>query len=265
MSVRSWYAVIGVAFLAACANMPQGQTGGDVLRPAADKPATTEQRARAKAHVELGNAYLQANKLGVALDEAKTALSDDASYAPAQLLMGQVHAFLGEFEQARPFFEEASRLAPGDPEINNAYGWFLCNRGEIQDGVTRIEQAARNPYNQTPAMAWTNVGLCQILRKDDKAAEAAFLRAVQVDAGNLRALFNLSEIAYRAGNYPRAREWFLALQQRLKKPSAETLWLGLRIERQLGNREAAADYALQLRRDFASSSEFQLLQQGKFD
>lgn len=235
-------------------------------RPTTDLPAAANsQRSRAKAHTDLGNAYVETGKFGVALDEAKEALSYDPNYAPAYLLMGQVYAYLEQYDQAREPFERAARLAPGDPTINNAYGWFLCVRGQELEGVARLEQAARNPYYQRPAMAWTNIGLCQLRRKDDRAAEQAFMRAVQTDGSSVRALYSLSDIAYRNGNYSRAREWMNTLQSRLPEPGAEVLWLALRIERKLGNKQAETDYSIKLRRNFMASDEYQALMQGKYD
>lgn len=235
-------------------------------RPTADLPtAGNQQRARAKAHTDLGAAYVETGKFGIALDEAKEAIGYDPSYAPAHLLMAQVYAFLEQFDQAREPFERAARLAPGDPTVNNAYGWFLCTQGREQDGIARLEQAARNPYYQRPAQAWTNIGMCNLRRKDDRAAEQAFMRAVQADASNVRALYNLSDIAYRSGNYPRAKEWMNSLQARLPEPGAEVLWLALRIERKLGNKQTETDYAIKLRRSYMASDEYQALMQGKYD
>ena len=48
-------------------------------------------------------------------------------------------------------------------------------------------------------------------------------------------------------------------------PSAESLWLALRVERRLGQRVAEQSYATQLRRRFPGSPEYQALQRGKFD
>jgi type IV pilus assembly protein PilF len=52
---------------------------------------------------------------------------------------------------------------------------------------------------------------------------------------------------------------------KLAAPSAESLWLALRIERRLGQRVAEQSFANQLRRRFPGSPEYQALQKGKFD
>jgi type IV pilus assembly protein PilF len=49
------------------------------------------------------------------------------------------------------------------------------------------------------------------------------------------------------------------------EPTAESLWLGIRIERRLGDRQAETTLANQLRRRYAGSSEYKLLQRGEYD
>ena len=57
----------------------------------------------------------------------------------------------------------------------------------------------------------------------------------------------------------------VARYNKLVSPSAESLWLALRVERRLGQRVAEQSLANQLRRRFPGSPEFQALQKGKFD
>ena len=48
-------------------------------------------------------------------------------------------------------------------------------------------------------------------------------------------------------------------------PTSEVLWLALRIERKLGDRESESRYATQLRRRFPASNEYQELLKGNFE
>ncbi|MEC5397002.1 type IV pilus biogenesis/stability protein PilW [Uliginosibacterium sp. H1] len=253
--------------LAGCASTGgvTAEAEGGIDRATSEKPVTSELQGKARTHVELGNAYLDAGRYGVALDEAKIAQAYDRNYAPGHLLMGLVYSFLEQHELATASFQQAERLAPYDPEVANAYGWYLCNRGRQAEGLVKLEQAARNPYYRFPARSLANAGLCELNRRNDKAAESYFQRSIQIDRNNPQVLYQLASIAYREGNAARARQWLTELQARMAAPAAETLWLGLRIERKLGNREGEARYAAQLKRDFPSSDEYAALTQGKFD
>ncbi|HEX5126760.1 MAG TPA: type IV pilus biogenesis/stability protein PilW [Rhodocyclaceae bacterium] len=271
--------VCGVISLTGCVTsvtQSDGQSGrtgsqnfsGDVsngTRAESDEPTKSDARTKSKAHVDLGNAYLEAARMGVALDEANLAIGYDHTYAPAYMLLGLVYANLDQNDQAETAFAEASRLAPGDPEVNNNYGWFLCSRGREQEGLKHIEQAATNPYYNTPARAYTNAGLCYLRIKNDASAEAQFARAYQFDPTNKQVLFQLAAISYRKGDEVRARTFLSTLQGLMVAPTSETLWLGLCIEHKLGNKEKENDYAFRLRRDFASSAEYQALLQGKYE
>lgn len=259
---------ICMALLSACtidAAAPKPVETGELVRSSTELPSKSPARTSAKAHVELGNVYMQGGNNGVALDEARTAIAADSSYAPAHLMMGMVYASQEQFALARPAFEEAARLAPGDPAVNDAYGWFLCSQGQENQGLQRLELAARNPYYQTPTRAWTNAGLCLLRKKDDMGAEDRFLRAVQVDPGNVAALIYLADIANRTNRLLRAKEWIDKAQQQMKRVNVEVLWLAARIEKKLGNRDVVQAYGNKMRSEYPGSNEYQFYLQGKFE
>lgn len=255
------------ATLAACVNPG---TGGVVMppepqRPVFEQPTTTPGQRAARIHVELGAAYMQSGRNGVALDEARAAIASDASYAPAHMLMALVYAEQEQFQYAGPAFEQAYRLAPGDPEINNAYGWYLCSQGKEAEGLPRIELAARNPYYARPTRAWTNAGMCLLRLKDDAGAEARFLRAVQADESNARALINLAQLSYRQGKNLAAKKWIDQALKFMRVSDASVLWLASRIEKRLGNEATVNDLGSRLRKEFPESAEYQAYLQGKFE
>ena len=86
--------------MSACAGpqIPGGVTR--LERPVSEQPVQSDGRRKAKVHVELGQAYFQAGRFGVALDEARAAATYDSGYAPVYMLMGQVHMFLEEIGRA---------------------------------------------------------------------------------------------------------------------------------------------------------------------
>lgn len=259
-----WLPVVIALAGAGCATNMVGVGVGEAERPVADRPPADKDEARARAHVSLGEAYLQAGNYGVALDEAKIALGADSRYAPTYLLIATIYMFLDDPASARANFDQALRLAPLDPEINNTYGWFLCASGQEQQGLERLAVTMRNPYYRTPARPYANAGLCYLRLKDDTAAETNFLKAVELDPANSQAFLQLADIAFRRGNYVAAQRYLATLHQ-LGPVSPASAWLGLRTERKLGNKEAAASYALQLKSRFPTSTEYQLLLQGKID
>lgn len=219
---------------------------------------------RAKLHTELGSMYFQDGNMAVALDELKIAIAISPTYAPAYNVRGLVRLYLREMVPAEEDFKQALRLAENDPEINNNYGWFLCQTAREKESVPYFMRAIKNPLYQTPDRAYLNAGRCSYKAGDVEAAEDFFDKALRVSPGNPQALMQLASINYRRGNLEQAKMQ-LAEVVRKVEPNAELLWLALRIERRLGDRAAEASYNSQLRRKFSGSPEYQELLKGNFE
>ena len=135
--------------LVACTTTGGG--AGEGAKPATlGQPATSEQQQRAKNHIELGSLYYLEGRSAIALEEARLALASDPDYAPAFNLLAMTHMLLNEPRLAEENFQKAMRLAPGDPEISNNYGWFLCQNGREQQSIAHFMAAAKNPLYTAP-------------------------------------------------------------------------------------------------------------------
>lgn len=251
-----------VAMLPATAVFAQGAT-----------PATSEQvtqggvgdpRTRAKLHTELASLYFQDGNMAVALEELRIAIAADATYAPAFNVRGLVHVYLREIPLAENDFKEALRLASNDPEINNNYGWFLCQIGREKESITFFMRALQNPLYQTPERAWLNAGQCSLKAGDIASADDYFQKALRFSPDNAQAMLQLANISYLRGDFNGAHTRLGEVLRRVE-PNAEALWLALRIERRLGDRAAEASYASQLRRRFPASPEYQKLSKGEYE
>jgi type IV pilus assembly protein PilF len=239
--------------------------GGDGARQAMSQESpTSDTRQKAKVRTDLAALYLQDNRLAIALEEARLAIAADKSYAPAYNIIALTHMMLGENAQAEENFERALKEAPGDPEITNNYGWFLCQTGRETKSIEYFLRAARNPLYSSPTRPYTSAGICLVRLKDDKGAEQNLQRALQYDPRNPQAMFWMADIAYRNRRYAEAKQWLFDLEK-LVELDAEVTWLALRAERRLGNREGEARHAAQLRRKFANSPEHKKLQQGEYE
>lgn len=228
--------------------------------------SNTDAQKRAKIHTELASGYLQLGRFGVAQDEARIAIEADPSYAPGYNLMGLVYMNLQENAAAEDQFRKALKLAPGDPEINNNFGWFLCQTEREKQSISYFMAAIRNPLYTTPSKSMTALGLCYLKMNDDRLAEDFLRKALRADgaSGNVQALYWLSDIYYRNRRYNEARSTLADLHKSMD-PSSQSLWLALRVERKIGDREGEARYASQLRRKFQGSQEYQKLMQGQYE
>jgi type IV pilus assembly protein PilF len=244
--------------LTACAQQP-------VESPSANADAQkSEVAGRAKVHTELGASYYERGQYAIALEELNEAIAADPGYGPAYNTAGLVYMELKEDAAAEKNFQQALRLNAQDSDTHNNYGLFLCSRGRAAEGLNHFQTALKNPLYATPQKALTNAGVCSRKLNDDKAAEAHFVKALQLEPSNAVALYHLADIHFKRGQLDDARE-YLARQHQLAAPTAQSLWLAVRIERKLGDRNAEASYGLQLRKKFPGSPEAKALVDRRYE
>lgn len=231
-----------------------GTVSGDVGNP----------HNRARIHTELASAYFERGSVGIALEELRIATGADPNYAPAYSVLGLVHMDLHENDAAQRNFERALALSPNDPDINNNFGWFLCRTGREEQSIGYFLAALKNPLYKTPARSYINAGLCSLKIDGGRDAAGYFERALRNEPDNPVALFNLATIRYQHGQLELAQR-LITRYNKLVDPTAESLWLALRIERKLGDRGAENAHASQLRRRFSGSPEYQSLLKGQFE
>jgi type IV pilus assembly protein PilF len=257
-------ALLGVALLALLAACGTPRPEGPQVESSTMTGGTHDPRNRARVRTELAALYYQRGNLNVALEELRLAVAADASYATAYGMFGLVYMELKENPLAQSNFERALGLAPEDPDINHNYGWFLCQTGREAESQAYFQRALRNPLYATPARTHTAAGTCALRHGDLRTAEDSLRRALAMDPNQPAALLQMAQLRYRQRSYVEARS-LLQRHARLVEPTAESLWLGLRVERALGQRNAELSYANQLRRRFPASREAQALQRGQYD
>lgn len=227
--------------------------------------ATTGQtlsQAKAKVHTELAAQYYERAQLGVAMEELGKALSAESDYAPAYNVRGLINMALREDKQAEEDFKRSLRLDDSNSDSHNNYGWFLCQRGRIQESIKQFMTALKNPLYATPEKSYLNAGVCSRKGGNFKDSEDFIQKALVLSPNMPEALLALAELNYEKGDYAGAKSYFLRLVQNTETSlSAENLWLAVRIERKMKDKNAEESYALQLRKRFPESREAQLLQQ----
>jgi len=250
-----------LALLSGCvSNGPSGS----IAQPLAQQLPGSDQRNRASIHTELGFAYYEQKNMVAALDEARLSLSIDSSYALAYNLLGLIYLELREIPQGEEAFQRALSLAPGDPDISNNYGWFLCETNRYTKAMGYFDVAMKNPLYSAPALTMNNAAQCASKNGDEAKAEELLLKATRLDPNNIRGVLLLAELNYRTGRYGEARLRLTDFHRKNDMTSASA-WLGLRIARKTGDRTEEARYLAQLRQRFPDSNEMALLNQGRFE
>lgn len=231
------------------------QTGpGDPLAPG------YEANEVARANVRLGAAYMEEGDFETALNRLERARRADPQYPAVYHMLGLLYQRLGQFEQAENNYRRGLSLAPNDWNILNSYGQFLCNRDRPREADETFLKAARNPLNDRPEIALTNAGTCALINGDEMQAEDYFRQALETNPGIPSALLQMSSIKYNQGEYLQARG-YLQRYSSVARHTARSLWLGIRIENELGDRDTVSSYALLLNANFPDSSEASQLQE----
>ncbi|PKO46172.1 MAG: type IV pilus biogenesis/stability protein PilW [Betaproteobacteria bacterium HGW-Betaproteobacteria-22] len=218
-------------------------------------------KAQARAHSDLAAVYLQERKLEIALEEFTIAKNIDPTFGSAYNGLGLVHSALGQDDLAELNFRRAIQIEPNNSESRNNFGSFLCARNRIDESINEFMAAVSNPLYGTPAVAYTNAGICSLRKQDKVNAEIYFMKALQIEPLFHAAAYQLATIQFKRDDAIGAKN---TLQNALlSQPGPELLWLAVQIARKLGDRDDEASYALQLRRQFPNSEQTKLLLSGK--
>ena len=257
--------------LSGCETTGVSATGGSSTKEIRDGKVTdsssvipdsndeSDERRRARIRLELAAGYYQQGNYSTALSELRQALTVDPNYAAAYGVLGLVYMDLNDRPKADESFQRALKLSPRDANLNNNYGWYLCQTGREPASLTYFNQALDDRLYSTPAKPLHNAGICSLRMGDAKNAEAYFRRAFQVDPSNPVAMYQLALLKMNGNDFEQARFYSKRLLDSFDQ-NPQTLLLATCIERKASNRDAEANFGSQLRRKFPGSSEATRLQ-----
>ena len=209
-------------------------------------------------NTKLGIGYLREGRTDLAYKRLGKALEIQPNYAGALTAMALLLDSLGKSNEASAHYRRAVAAAPSDSGALNNYGSFLCRHGDTEQAIAHFERAASNPLYNAPEAALTNAGLC-LARNGDKAqAEAFFRRALTKDPKMAPALISMSELSLSNGRELAGRG-YLQRYLEVAKHTSQSLWLGIQIEHELGDKNAASSYAMLLRANYPDAPETKLL------
>lgn len=259
-------ALIIMSFLAGvtgCASRADGQSGGaqpEILTES-DEPDT---RKRARIRLELAVGYFEQGQTTVALDELKQSLAADPNFAEAHNLRGLIYMRLSDPRLAEESFRRALSINPKDANVLHNYGWMLCQQARYPESQQAFSQAIASPVYGGRAKSWMAQGLCQVRAGRGADAEQSLLRSYELDAGNPVTGYNLATLLYQRGEFAKA-QFYVRRLNNSELANAESLWLGIKVERQMENRDAMQQLVGQLRKRFAQSRELAAFERGAFN
>ena len=262
---RGFVALLGPAFVLGALAVTPGCVSTTALETGqvtSQHAVPIDARRRAEAHAALAGEYYQRGNFTVALAETRQAINDDATYVPAYNMQALVLMQLREDAAARQAFERALSLEPGNSDVLNNYGWFLCLQNETPRALELLMRAATDRRYATPEKAYLSAGLCMRRLGRNTEAEDYLRRAVTIRPDLVGALFNLAALTFERGSVKDA-ETYMSRYTRLATPSIDSLVLGAKIARANGDRVTEESYLQQLRRLFPEAPQARELLEGR--
>jgi type IV pilus assembly protein PilF len=220
---------------------------------------------RAMVRVRLASEYLRLQNYHEATRNALQAFDSVPRYAPAYNVLAMISVELRDDDKARTYFRQALESAPNDSDVLHNYGWFLCERGDFKSGIQQLLAAVRNPLYPNPDRSMLVAGLCARKAGDLNEARDFLERALKYRGDNQEVRTQLAELNLQTGNTPEARRLTLEMIKMVTPPTAELLWLAVRVERKMGSHVNEQRYAEDLRKQFPDSLEASKLMAGKYE
>lgn len=237
---KKTFAALAVLALTGCASGPAPEETGKARRAA-------------ETNTELGRQYIARGEYEVALDKLRRAIAHDKTYAPAHTVLAFLYENLNDDEMAAKEYREAVKYDPDGGSVNNNYGAFLCSQNKWHEAERYFDRALEDPFYATPELATTNAGLCALGAGDLDKADKYLRQSIEYDDNLPEALLALGKLNYQQEQYLRARA-FLQRYEAVASHTAESLELAYRIERELGDEQAAERYRRELLQSFPKSS-----------
>jgi type IV pilus assembly protein PilF len=216
----------------------------------------------AAANLDLGIEYMKQGAYENALKNLEKAKLADPGYSPTYNVLGLLYQRLGDPEKAEDNFKRALGLNSNDSSTLNNYGNFLCQQNRLEKAEETFLKAAANPLYETPEIAITNAGLCLSNNQKENEAEKYFKQALQLNPRVPQALIKMCEISFKTPNYLSARAYLQRYQQ-VARHTAKSLWLGIQIEQELGDKDTVSSYILLLKNTYPDAKEVTLLNESR--
>lgn len=236
--------------LVACSVSDTRDLTDDNLGEAGQNPK--KQNKNADIYINLAVAYLQENRLDVALQEGKKAVAADANSTNAHYVLALVYQRLGKLDLAEKHFKQALSIDRQNFNVLNAYGSFLCQKHKFAESYQHFDAAAKNPLNQHKEIAFNNAGICAFSDKNLDKAEEYLRMALSVNPGFVPAISQMLLLSLEKKDYKTAQD-YLQRYEKQAPPTANSLLAGARIAHALGDKKGLKKYSDLMRKQFPDS------------
>jgi type IV pilus assembly protein PilF len=174
-----------------------------------------------------------------------------------------VYQSTGEYELAEENFKRAISIKPDFSRARNNYAVFLYQMERYKEAEKQLEVVVKDTTYKGRPRAFINLGLCRMKLKDYEGAKIPFERALAMERTNSIPMIELASIAYEEQNYAEAQQYYDRYRTVVRRPSAQALWLALRVAHARGDIDGEASHSLALRNMYSNSEEYKTYLEAK--
>ncbi len=218
------------------------------------KFAKQEKGDPAAVNTQLAIEYMREGMYEASMEKFRKALKQNPDLQVAHASLAILYERLGENELAEKHYRKAYNLNRKDPLTLNNYGQFLCRDGRLKEADKMFAAAVKDPLYRHPETVYTNAGICAHMRPDPVLADTYFRKALQANPKYPPALREMVKISFAQEKYLATRAYLTRLQD-VTTLTPEHLWIGVRAETELGDRNAVSSYTLILKNQYPDADE----------
>ena len=243
---------VSVLLLSACSS-------DKLKKPTKSEKAEDMSRIKTQLAIE----YMNVQDYRAAIEAIEQALAFDSKNLNAWLTRAEVYHYLKMTNKAEESYQRALSINPQSAEVNNNYGWYLCNTlGRVSESLGRFDIALSDPTYPSPFVAYYNKGICTARLGQYAQGEALLKQAIAANPQFVAANKELARLKMNEGQASSANSYFRIYQSQVSQLSADDLLLGWQISQRMGQMQAAAEYEMQLRANFPYSDELKQMTTG---
>ena len=220
--------------------------------------AEQEKGDPAEVNTQLAIEYMREGMYQASMEKFKKALKQNPNLQVAHASLAILYERLGENELAEKHYRKAYNLNRKDPLTLNNYGQFMCRDGRLKEADKMFAAAVKDPLYRHPETVYTNAGICAQMRPDPVLADTYFRKALQANPKYPPALREMVKGSFAEEKYLATRAYLTRLQD-VATLTPEYLWIGVRAEEALGDKNAVSSYALILKNQYPEADETQAL------
>ena len=152
----------------------------------------------------LGNLYAALKQSDKAIENYRAAIKIDNLFYPAQVNLAMLYNQLNKKDQAEHLLRDVVTTHPEMYEIHYSLGLLLAEKKQYEESAGHLTIASQGMPNR--ARIHYNLGLLLQFLKRDADAEAALIKALELDSDNLDYLYALADFYLKKGRIQKAKD-----------------------------------------------------------